>query len=87
MQKGLIEQRESQISSLKEHVKLELPDYEDGICPFENPENTKIQGNQYLQSKIYNINMISFEKEISLYDKEIYFTKNFPNYVIQFYLV
>ena len=34
LQKGLIEQRESQISSLKEHVKLELPDYEDGICPF-----------------------------------------------------
>ena len=37
----------------------------------------KIQGIQYLQSKIYDIKMISFEKEISLYDKEIYFIKKF----------
>ena len=75
LQKGLTEERENQISSLNKKFKLQLSDYEDGICPFENPENTKIQGNQYLQSRIYKIKMLSFQKEISLYDKEIFFTK------------
>ncbi len=77
LQKGLTEQRENQISIFKEHFKLELPVYEDGICHFENPENTKIQGNQYFQSKIYKIKMLSFQNNIELYDKQIFFTKKF----------
>jgi len=77
LQKGLIEQRENQISLLQEKCKLKLPDYEDGICPFENPEDSKFEGNQYLQSKIFKIKMLSFQEEIQLYDKEIFFTKKF----------
>ena len=72
LQKGLIEQRESQISFLKEKFELNLDDYEDGICPFEKPEE-----NDFLQSKRFKIKMSSFQKEIELYDKEIVFTKKF----------
>ena len=72
-----MEQRENLISLLQEKCKLKLPDYEDGICPFENPEESKFEGNQYLQSKIFKIKMLSFKKEIQLYDKEIFFTKKF----------
>ena len=77
LQKGLLEQRENQISNLKNDFNLTLPDYEDGKCPFENPENSKYNGIQYLQSKIFKLKMLSFEKDINLYDKEIFFTKKF----------
>ena len=77
LQKGLIEQRESQISKLQKLFKLNIPDYQDGICPFEDPNNSKEKGNQYLQSKIYKIKMLSFQKKIKFNDKKIFFTKKF----------
>lgn len=35
LQKGLTKQRESQVQKLKDLFKLNLPNYEDGICLFE----------------------------------------------------
>ena len=77
LQKGLLEQRERQIENMKQDFNLNLPNYEDGNCPFEDPENSKYNGIQYLQSKIFKIKMLSFAKVINLYDKEIFFTKKF----------
>ena len=77
LQKGLMEQRESHILKLQEEFNLKIPNYQDGICPFEDPKISKENGNQYLQSKIFKIKMLSFQKEIVLYDKKIFFTKKF----------
>ena len=77
LQNGIIEQREKQTKFIKEKFQVNIPDYEIGICPFENPEKTKIKGNQYLQSKIYKLKMLSFQNEIGLYNKKIFFTKKF----------
>ena len=77
MQNGIIKQRENQIKLIKEKLQVDILDYEDGICPFENPEITKIKGNKYLHSKIYKLKMLLFENEIGLYDKKIFFTKKF----------
>jgi hypothetical protein len=75
--KGLIEQRERQISKLKEDFNLNILDYEDGQCPFEEPKETERNGNQYLQSRIFKLKMLYFQKNIDLYDKDIFFTKKF----------
>jgi hypothetical protein len=75
--KGLIEQRERQISKLKEDFNLNILDYEDGQCPFEEPKERERNGNQYLQSSIFKLKMLSFQKNIDLYDKDIFFTKKF----------
>ena len=62
---------------MKEDFNLDISDYEDGKCPFEDPKETERKGNQYLQSKIFNLKMFSFQKNIELYDKDIFFTKKF----------
>ena len=77
LQKGLLEQRENQISTLQNRFKLKIPNYENGICPFEDPEISREKSEQYLQSKIYKVKMRSFEKKINLNDKNIFFTKKF----------
>ena len=77
LQKGITEQRENQTDAIKEKFKVNIPDYEIGKCPFEDPEISQNKGNQYLQSTIYKLKMLSFQKEISLYDKKIFFTKKF----------
>ena len=74
LQKGLMEQRESQIQSLKESFPLKIQNYEDGTFPF---EVTKENGIRFLQSKMLKIKMQSFKKKIELYDKNIFFTKKF----------
>ena len=56
---------------MKKKLNLDLPEYEDGKCPFVYPEETKFRGNQYLQSKIFKLKMLSFQKNLDLYDKEI----------------
>ena len=56
---------------------MNIPNYEDGKCPFEDPEKSKKKGHQYLKSKIYKLEMLSFQDRISLYDKKIFFTKKF----------
>ena len=35
---------------MKKDFSLTLPDYEDGVCPFKNLENSKYDGIQYLES-------------------------------------
>ena len=78
LQKGLIEQRENQIIKLKNDFNfINIPDYEDGKCPFEDPEKSRKQGIQYLESKIYKLKMFSYQNAIELYDKKIFFTKKF----------
>ena len=37
--------------NLKKSFNLDIPDYEEGKYPFEDPENTRHKGTQYLQSK------------------------------------
>ena len=74
LQKGLMKQRESQVQKLQESFKLNIPNYEDGTCPFGQLER---MGCQYLQSKIFEIKMLSFAREIELYDERIFFTKKF----------
>ena len=69
-----MEQRESQIIKLQEAFKLKIPNYKDGICPF---EISKEKGSQFLKSNIFKIKMLSFQKKIELYDKKIFFTKKF----------
>ena len=71
LQKGLMEQRENRISKIKKDFKLNIHNYEDGKCPFERQEKL------YLQSKIYKMKMLSFQKDIELYNKDIFFTKKF----------
>ena len=78
LQKGLIEQRENQIIKLKNDFNLNnIPDYEDGKCPFEDPEKSRKHGIQYLESKIYKLKMFSYQKAIELYDKKIFLQKYF----------
>ena len=62
LQKGLMEQRENlgQTHKLQEDLKLKIPNYEEGICPF---EISKEKGNLFLQSKIFKIKMLSFKKK------------------------
>jgi len=60
LQKGLMEQRESLIPKLQEKLNLKIPNYEDGICPF---EISKDKGSQFLQSNIFKIKMLSFQKK------------------------
>jgi len=76
LQKGLTKQRESQVQKLEDSFKLNLRNYEDGICPF---EILKENGLQYLRSKIFKIKMISLSSkiEIEINDKNIFFTKKF----------
>ena len=77
LQNGLTEQREYQANAIKEKFEVNIPNYEDGKCPFEDPEKSKKKGHQYLKSKIYKLEMLSFQDRISLYDKKIFFTKKF----------
>jgi hypothetical protein len=70
LQNGLTEQREYQANAIKEKFEVNIPNYEDGKCPFEDPEKSKKKGHQYLKSKIYKLEMLSFQDRISLYDKK-----------------
>ena len=82
LKKGLLEQRENQIRKLRKDLKFKKNEfnYVKEECPF---ETIKRGGNAYLKSKIFNIEMMSFEKEIDLdnleikENKEIFFTKKF----------
>ena len=65
MKKGWLEQKENQIRKLRKDLKFKKNefDYIKEGCPF---EAIKRGGNEYLKSKIFNIEMMSFEKEIDL---------------------